>query len=75
MDNDFLKQQLFESKEKISPLSFLNDQAREDFWGLLDNFRDVIDERINGTDPTLKDSNAEMSLKLENVNLKGEIDQ
>ncbi len=76
MDRDFLKKQIFESKDKgLSPLVFLSDQAREEFWAVLDSCRDTIEERAQTADPKVKNSNAHLNLQKENIELKGIVDQ
>jgi len=46
MDRDSIKAQV--TSDSLSPLFFLNDQSREEFWGLLDSCRDSIESRALG---------------------------
>lgn len=46
LDRDSIKAQV--KADSLSPLFFLNDESREQFWGLLDACRDSIESRALG---------------------------
>ena len=45
MDRDLMRQQI--NAQSLSPLHFLNDHSREQFWKLLDSCRDQV---LEGTE-------------------------
>lgn len=47
MDRDSLREQF--NAQSLSPLHFLNDTSRDQFWSLLDSCRDTIEARTYGT--------------------------
>lgn len=72
MDRDFLKKQIFDSKDKgVSPLVFLNDQARDEFWAVLDSCKNKLEERDRNTSGTaVQKENIELKAKLDQANIK-----
>ena len=50
MDRDAMRDQL--NAQALSPLHFLNDDTRLQFWKLLDSCRDTIEARTYGSDAT-----------------------
>ena len=46
MDRDYLRQSILDDplKQGLSPLIFLNDQTREEFWRMLDSLKDSVSE-------------------------------
>jgi len=58
MDRDSVREQL--NAQSLSPLHFLNDTSRDQFWKLLDSCRDTLEARTygnkNGSGPAQGDS-------------------
>ena len=75
MDRDLMRQQI--NAQSLSPLHFLNDHSREQFWKLLDSCRDQVlegtqfGESSDGKGPQKAAPNRAADLKLEIERLKG----
>ena len=72
-DRDSTREQI--NAQMLSPLHFLNDDSREQFWKLLDSCRDTIEARSQGKKTTAgTESNVTQELKVQIERLKGVID-